>query len=478
MTGLLLTGLLITPLLLAIVTPWFARPEGKRNAAPGAVMLATAAVVATLCALALIPLDDQEVHLPAWLPGTGAMSLHAGGTGLLAALVTSASAAVLLFVVPRPDHETQQPTFGIGAARVLLIALTAANAAFLAGHFLGRYVALEIVALCIALMHLIERRRDDDADSNRTSHGNRITTASWVYLILRLGDAGLLAAILILMTTGGTLVIEPALASAANLDGAHLAWVAGGFALAVWVKTGTWPFQGWLRTGRRLSAPTYGWLYLIVAPNLGLYLLYRVTPVVRLSPVLSTSLLILGMVSTGVSAARLIWALRLRRTGDASADRIVEDTASLLGGLGLALAPAVGATAVKILLLAGTPLRLVLAVLVPAILAPSLPQPDAPARSRKPSLAGIARLVRQGVEVSILERSVTWVAGATTQAARTLHRTIEQEGLEGLLRTTARATITASHWLQRRHTGQLRRNVAWIAAALVVLLVVMVGVRW
>jgi formate hydrogenlyase subunit 3/multisubunit Na+/H+ antiporter MnhD subunit len=474
----LLAGLLIIPPLSAAVMPWLSqriRARPPRATRPETVVIAIVAAITTVCALALMLAGEQEIHLPTWLPGTGAMSLHVGGAGLITAMGTN-TALLIIAVLPTPARGEQRTTTpGKLGAAILLITLAAANAAFLAGHFLGRYVALEIVALAVALMHLVERRRDQRDGSHDQS--SDISRASWVYLMLRLGDAGMLAAILILMTASGTLVIEPALAAAADLPTAHRVWMAGGFALAVWVKTAAWPFHGWLRTGQRLSPMTRGWLYHIVMPNLGIYLLYRVTAVLQQPPAFSTTLLILGVTSTLASAIHI--------GSQASKPQAVAASAtSCLGGLSLVLALVLGAKAVRILLLAGIPLRLLLYGIVHRIPTPlTIPKEITPTTAHRkknfsPSLINLAGLVRQQVEIGLLERSVAWAAGATTKAARTLHRTIEQGGLEALLRTTVRATIAASRWLQRRHTGQLRRNVAWIAAALVALLVVMVGIGW
>ena len=139
----------------------------------------------------------------------------------------------------------------------MLLALAATNVAFLIDHFLGRYVALEIMALCIALALLVEVRN---------SVGGRLARRS--YLLLRLGDAGLLTAILVLMDASGTLNIATALEAGSTLDATRLGWVVAGFMLAVWVKLGGWPFHLWSQPGRRLALSSQAWLYATVMPNL------------------------------------------------------------------------------------------------------------------------------------------------------------------------------------------------------------------
>ena len=95
----------------------------------------------------------------------------------------------------------------------------------------------------------------------------------------------MLAAILILAGAGGTLEIAPAIAAGEALPAAQLIWAVVGLLLAVWIKQGAWPLHFWMRAGRRLAPVSRIWLYGIVMPNLGMYLLYRVSPLlVALQP--------------------------------------------------------------------------------------------------------------------------------------------------------------------------------------------------
>lgn len=251
--------------------------------------VALAATAATaLCAMLLLPaIGDGPAIVIEWMPGAGSMTLSLGATGLYAALATSLAAFLITLGTP---YQTERPAL---SASVILLALSAANAAFLAEHFLARYVALEIAALCIALAPLVELK------------GERGGRSFWlIYLVLRLGDVGLLSAILILADASGTLEIAPALQAGATLDNVRLGWVVAGLLLAVWVKMAGWPFHLWSRFGRALSLNTHAWLYAIVAPNLGAYLLYRVTPLLALHSPLQTVALWLG--AGGAALAMLI----------------------------------------------------------------------------------------------------------------------------------------------------------------------------
>jgi NADH:ubiquinone oxidoreductase subunit 5 (subunit L)/multisubunit Na+/H+ antiporter MnhA subunit len=228
-----------------------------------------------------------------------------------------------------------------------LLALGAANGAFLADHFLGRYVALETVALCVALAPLIEMR------------GPSGTRLAWRgYLLLRTGDAGLLVAILILQTAAGTLSIGPALEAGGTLGPARLGWVLAGFVLAVWVKMGGWPLHLWGQIGRKLS-PTLGvWLYAVAVPNLGAYLLYRVAPLLAVGGPPQVAALWLGSAGAVLAAS-----VALAHTDARSALVFV---GAAQAGLALFVAAAGAGLAVWLGILALTPVRLLIFLTVGA----------------------------------------------------------------------------------------------------------------
>ena len=315
-----------------------------RGARPATVHRATLATVGltALCGLALLPYAEQgPLVMVEWLPGTGPMGLTINASGLYAALGTTWGGFLILLGTTSRKEE-----FHPRSGAVTLLALAAAVAAFLADHFLARYVALEVVALCVALAPLVEIR--DPAGAH----------LAWTtYLLLRVGDAGLLAAILILHSSGGTLSIGPALKAGSVLDTVRLGWVAAGFILAVWVKLGGWIFHLWSRAGRRLSLASQAWLYANLVPNLGAYLLYRVTPLLVLAGPLRTVMFWLG-----AGGAVLAAVIALTETDTRTALVYVGATQ---GGLALFVAAAGVKPAIWLGLLVLTPLRLLLFLAAP-----------------------------------------------------------------------------------------------------------------
>ena len=254
--------------------------------------LTLAAAMTTVgCLVSLLPQSDPRAVLTLnWKPGMGPMGLAPAGTSLWASLATSGALLVVLL-----SQISRRTEFRSAAAATWLLALATANIAFFADHFLARYVALEIVALCVALVLLTDRRG-----------GIRFRTAWTTYLQLRVGDAGLLAAIFVLLRATGTLNIDAALKAGALMEGEPLAYAAAGMLLAVWVKLGGWPFHLWSRSASRCGVTSQAWLYSTVMTNLGLYLLYRVTPLLYHSLSVQRVAFWVGAAGTAVAAISLL----------------------------------------------------------------------------------------------------------------------------------------------------------------------------
>ena len=301
-----------------------------------------ATVLTALCALALLPhTGDSPTVAVEWLPSTGSMGLTTDATGLYALLVTTVGAFLVLLAPSMGEGGKGSVEHSPLSRAVMLLALAATNIAFLTDHFLARYIALEVVALCIALAPLVEMRN---------SAGIHLAWSS--YLLLRLGDVGLLIAILILKDASGTLSIGPALEAGGTLTVTRFGLVVAGFILAVGVKLGIWPFHLWSQPGRRLALSSQAWLYATIMPNLGLYLLYRVTPLLTLAGPLQTTVLWLG---AGSAALAMLIAFS---QADLRASLVYVGAAQ--GGLALFVAASGVKPAVWLGLLALTPLRLLL----------------------------------------------------------------------------------------------------------------------
>jgi NADH:ubiquinone oxidoreductase subunit 5 (subunit L)/multisubunit Na+/H+ antiporter MnhA subunit len=247
------------------------------------------ALVASLCAALALRRAGEPIWVAfEWLPGTGRMALEAGASGLHAAAWTTWSACLVLLAT---WSDLGQTGAGPRTMGLVLIGIAAACVAFLSTHFILRYVALELVALCVACAPLAER-----ADQRAA------TLSPFVYLVLRFGDAWLLLAIATLGAATGTLDIAPALHAGEALRGSAMTWIAVGLLLAVWVKIGGLPFHVWVRAGRACRLRAYAWLYVTVMPNLGLYLLYRTAPLLSQAGIVRIAAAWLGAGGAAVAA--------------------------------------------------------------------------------------------------------------------------------------------------------------------------------
>ena len=433
----LLIGMFGTPLVLAFGLLLSGAPSAERVR----WFVGLAALTVALCALGLLPFVEQPVAFEiTWLPEAGPMRLSLGTTSLYAAAATALAAVVALGLA------APEAPLSVHGGALALLALSAGNGAFLADHFLLRYIALEVVGLCIAVAPLLQGRERD-----------RLGHAGWVYLLLRLGDAGLLVAILLLGVQTGTFEIGPALAAGMALPPSIQAWIAGGFFLAVAVKVGLWPFHTWVASGERLQRGTHTWLYATLMPNLGLYLLYRVAPLGA-----ATRALQLMLLGAGVLAAILALLAMLRVASRARyAARI---TALVVAALWCAALLAGGDVAwwgLLVLSFARLPFFLPL----PSPVAEAREEPLEHALDR--GLVRIAVWLQQRVELGFLEEGLAATARFLVTLAEQLYEVVEQQGLEGLLRGLVRRTLQSSRKVQGWHSGRLRINLWWLVLCLI-----------
>ena len=444
----LLVGALALPLIGSIVLVGAGRRLG--HASQRRRLATVLAGITTLSLLGLLAYQDYDVHLHVWLPTAGPMSLHLGGLGGRAAVATSTILLLGMLFSPPADRTSWA---------LLLSMLTAANISFLAGDFLTRYGALEILGLGIALAPLAEGLQ------------NGMRKAKEVYLFLRLGDVGLLIAILVLMDAGSTLVIADALDAGARLSSAPLGWVVGGMLTAVWVKTGAWPFHRWQAAADNLSPLTGAWLYGVAMPNLGLYLLYRITPLLVLNP-------LFGRLTLGLSFIGVL-AVIGRLLGGRSQSQLPVQMNAALGCIALGIAATGHQGVLPWLLLIATPLRL--AVWLTNRGRSSRTAPAAGTHRQigpEDWLLRLARAVNLFVEDRILQQGVLKLWRAVIGSARVFYRGSERDGDTLLIRATAKSALSISDWLQRNHTGRLRRNLQWVVLGLIAIVTFVAAAGW
>jgi len=198
-----------------------------------------------------------------WQPSAGEMCVSLEKSSLLLILLTSISLLLMIAIYYRQAPKISSQQLGL-----ILISISAANIAFLTEHFLLRYAALEGVGLCIVSASLAL------SPSGRRAWNNTKLT----FLNFRLGDIGLLAAILLFYAHSGTFNISQNFNLAAELPITIRIVLTAGLLSAVWVKMAIWPLDFWADLCSFLPSIMRTWLVDLLMPSLGAYLLYRTSP--------------------------------------------------------------------------------------------------------------------------------------------------------------------------------------------------------
>lgn len=217
-----------------------------------------------------------------WQPSAGEMCLLFENTSLLLVLLICIS--LLLAVV---IHHRQTSVFSSQQLGMALISISAANTAFLTEHFLLRYAALEAVGLCVVGASLSPPR-----SSKRTWESTKL-----VFLNLRLGDIGFLAAIFLLYSNSDTFHISENFNLAAQLPLVIRVALTIGLMSAVWTKMAIWPSDFWADNCSSMPPLMRTWLVNLLMPSLGAYLLYRTSPLLLSDNGISRWVVFIGCVA-------------------------------------------------------------------------------------------------------------------------------------------------------------------------------------
>lgn len=251
------------------------------------------------------------------------------------------------------------------------------------------------------------------------------------YLVFRLGDLSLLAMVLWLSVSARTLQISALLATAASLGSGSTRWVIILGVVAAWIKLGLPPFHAWVADAWRLERPTKALVLGVGLPLLGAYLLYRLQPALVAAGMRGPLVIVGGLA--------MLWGLFSPRHHATAGPRLLAMQAALAPLL-------VGTGAFAPYLLTFAPLRVLLSLV--------------------PALEGRPTAATAWPPATSLERDT---AASIVSAMQRLGYTLEHRVLGGMLDRWLQIVQGFSWWLHRRHSGRLRRNIAWALGALLVL---------
>jgi len=396
--------------------------------------------LAALSLLLLLQAGDGTSARVGWIPETETVALTLRAPGVYLAIMAFGALALAQTWRAGPSSPENGARYWSALAHLVcglvVVALTV-------DQFLARYVVLELVALCtvVALALGIP--------------GLRRGMLLWSrYAQLRLGDIGLILAILLLWRASGTFLIEEMLATATSLLPREQIPILLGGLLAVWAKMGLPPFHGWVVDSSLLPWQARVWVAGAALPLLGAYLLYRLRPLLvalGVTPLLT----VVGIVILGWASAKLL------RSGP----RLGESAWWFIGhsAVGLLLS---GTQSMSAFLLTFLPVRAVLC----------LAGARAPRRVERTwavdgngALAGLDALVRGAriLERDFLEAGNRLLAEEVKALFRWSALVLEERTLEGLNRGVVRLARSIGRALQSLHVGRLRRNLLWASLGLI-----------
>lgn len=254
---LILAGLFFSPLILGLLSVFF-KPLNKK-------WVLTVAIGGWIAALLRLLALGEMTFLTSLSFFNEALSFSVSTTAVWLCLLLLVILWLLLFLTPGGQKAPLSPVHFV----LLNLALSCGFLAFFSNQFMIRYMALEGVGLLAALTVW-----DSFSETAFKRFGK-------IFLMLRIGDLCLLAAILMILPFSNTLDISEMMRVAAEMPLAQRAWVAVGFVLAVLIKMAVVPFAAWLRTAKITAEAPVFWVTDFLMPALGLYLLYRVRPILQ-----------------------------------------------------------------------------------------------------------------------------------------------------------------------------------------------------
>lgn len=204
-----------------------------------------------------------------WQPAAGEMCILFDKSSLVLVFLMNIS-LLSIFVIARNETGSHSPR----QFALALASLSVANVAFLTEHFLLRYVALELVGLCVvAGAWLLSSPRE-----------NAWQTVKTVFFNFRIGDVSLLIAIFLMVSLSNTFHIDQNFTIAALADPPVRSVLNFALMLAVCVKMAIFPLDRWADVYATFSPLLRTWFTTLLLPALGAYLLYRISPLLLSSP--------------------------------------------------------------------------------------------------------------------------------------------------------------------------------------------------
>ena len=215
-----------------------------------------------------------------WHPAAGNMGIIFERSPLVLVVLTS----IALFFVVLHDRRHPQVSSSIQTS-LMLFSYAFAVTAIVADHLILRFVALEFVGLCVIGTVLA-------SPHNGTSNWNKVRN---IILNFKFGDVCFMVAIFLMQANSGTFNINQNFDLAAEWPQPNQAIITSCLLAVVWVKLSIWPLDWWAKALSSLPSFLRTWYADLLLPVLGVYLLYRTSPLLNANTNLAAFFVILAL---------------------------------------------------------------------------------------------------------------------------------------------------------------------------------------
>jgi len=268
---------------------------GHNRGESGEKMTAKMASVASLSALILILIIDLQAMLIG-VPGSVTITnwLSSGNYQInisfyldtlslsLLTLISLISFLTIRFSINYLHREASFQRFFI----ILLIFSAAMFLIVSAGNMVLTFVGWEMAGVCSYL--LIAYNFDRPIPT---------TNASRIFITNRIGDAGLIASIVLSFMWIGDIEWHKVLQQPNSLSSLQLDLIIGGFLLAALVKSAQFPFSPWISRALEGPTPSSAIFYGSLMVHSGVYLMLRLQPLLQQNETLLVIIAIFGLIT-------------------------------------------------------------------------------------------------------------------------------------------------------------------------------------
>ena len=156
----------------------------------------------------------------------------------------------------------------------------------LANNYLLLYVGWEGVGLASYLLISFWQHKPSAAVAGKKA-----------FVVNRVGDVGLSLAIMLMITTFGTVTFEGVAAGAAGAESDHITWIGLALLLAACGKSAQFPLQSWLLDAMEGPTPVSALIHAATMVTAGVYLIVRAHAIFDLSETARTAVVVIGAIT-------------------------------------------------------------------------------------------------------------------------------------------------------------------------------------